>query len=164
MFGLFSGRKKHVANAVEHVRRYVTIIQKNQGLPAGFWESEYVLGWFHTMIGMVLKFSSQGKLGSAELGFAVAETFEGVSGLSGTELVRRCSSLALHSPDFERGGDDAAAAILFGMGSLRAPSEHTLVVHAKRIVGQSGQTGEIVGAMILLSLGKEVEKLQELRD
>jgi hypothetical protein len=60
MFG--SKRRKAVRAAVDNIRPIIGIIQYNYGIPAGFWQDEYSMGFFGFLISFHMQRASRGAL------------------------------------------------------------------------------------------------------
>lgn len=122
MFGSF--RKQVTQQTIQMVRQPFAIFQNAYGVPLGFWNDEFVLGFFGVMIGLVSKVAGQGRLNQTDNGLLLQDTFAALSNMNGVAITRRFSELALQSPQsqtFRLAGDNAeiVTVIMFGRTSPR---------------------------------------------
>ena len=113
-------RKKSLQYTVDNLRPLVGAIQALKGLPAGFWQNEFVLGFFHFMIAFNCNTSGH-RLSVADKGHIFIDALTQLSNLNGRELVKRCTELAQQSPKnemFERGADHASMICHYSIGNL----------------------------------------------
>jgi hypothetical protein len=107
MFG--SRRRKAVRAAVDNIRPIIGIIQYNYGIPSGFWQDEYLLGFFGFLIGFHLQRAAGGVLSQTDKGQGLADAFTELSNINGAAIARHFTTLALaETEDFTRGSDNAA--------------------------------------------------------
>jgi hypothetical protein len=93
MFG--SKRRKAVRAAVDNIRPIIGIIQYNHGIPAGFWQDEYLLGFLGFLIGFHMQRASGGALSQTEKGQGLADAFTELSNINGAAIARQFTALAL---------------------------------------------------------------------
>ncbi|WP_395016082.1 hypothetical protein [Dongia sp.] len=86
MFG--SARRKATKAATEAVRPLIKLLEITDGLPAGFWEDPYVLGYINGCIGLFAKLVTRGAVKGADMGYVMMDVLSDVSGRNGQEIVR----------------------------------------------------------------------------
>ena len=150
MFG--SKRRKAVRAAVDSITPIIGIIQYNYGIPAGFWQDEYLLGFFGFLIGFHMQRASGGALSQTEKGQGLADAFTEISNINGAAIARQFTALAFaETEDFKRGGDNAALIAFYTIGALKNESDNEHVKEAKQIVeklGEGNDRAQIAGILM----------------
>lgn len=142
MFGNF--RRKVTDQTIAMVRQPYAAFQSAYGVPPGFWQDEFVLGFFGVMIGLISGAIGQGRLSQADKGHLVADTFGALSNMNGAAITRRFNELVLQQPqqpDFKRGGDygEIVTLAMFGKGSeMGRPA----IEAAKDMAAAQGRAGD----------------------
>src|SRR5215203_2158194 len=72
-------RRRAIKTAVEALRPLIGAIQHHHGLPVGFWNDPYIVGFFTAMAGQYAKLSTKGRITGSDLGFALATTLTALS-------------------------------------------------------------------------------------
>ncbi|MDP2374275.1 hypothetical protein [Reyranella sp.] len=163
MFGLFaSTQRKATDAAIEGARPYIALLQDvaGPGIPSGFWEDRYVVGFFQFTTAFFAKHVTQGKASGATLGFATADALTALSNRNGRAIMSRAADLTFaKDPEHARGADDAAALIYYAFGFLKDEDRHPLV---KKALGGSKTTDRILISTLMLreSLFAEVERIK----
>ena len=160
MLGFGSHRRKATEAAVNGLRPIVGVMQHSYGLPAGFWQDSYVLGFMHFSIGIFAKAATRGKVSGEVLGRVLADAFTGLSNLNGVAIANRATDLAISGdPGFDKGASDASVVQGYALGMLKDDDEHDLVLRAKNVASKSGtiDRSAVVGAMLMLSFIHEVK-------
>jgi hypothetical protein len=158
------GRKRVMAVdvAVANIRPLIASVQQTRGIPIGFWEDDYVLGFIGSMISFNLRAASRGSLSPHDEGLALSDVFSQVTNLNGQEIVQRYSAriraVFLPTPDtgseFYRGSDNAAVIWGYGGRILRNEEQNPAVNAAKALsTGQAqwvgGSDRELIAANLL---------------
>jgi hypothetical protein len=150
MFG--SKRRKAVRVAVDNIRPIIGIIQYNYGIPAGFWQDEYLLGFFGFLIGFHMQRVSGGTLSQTDKGQGLADAFTEISNINGAAIARQFTTLAFaETEDFKRGGDNAALIAFYTIEALKNESENEHVKEAKQIMeklGEGNDRAQIAGILM----------------
>lgn len=130
MFG--SKRRRAVAIATDAMRPLIAIVQEFKGLPPGFWQSEYVIGFMGSIINLHLRFSVPFQLGSSERAIALGEVYQNISNRNGAEFIRLFTNLALaDAGNFKIGADRAHILIFYLMDKLKDEDRFPEVLSAK---------------------------------
>jgi len=159
MFG-FGVRERAVRAAIEGTQPYLTMLH---GLPPGYWDDPYVLGFLFGTIGAFAKAATSGKITGVKLGYAVGEALGTLSG--DPVIIRRANALGLQAePSFEKGQGEGLAIVCFALG-IR--SQHPLLEAAREAVDQRGvaevdRKKEISSAMIETSYFRELSERFEI--
>ncbi|MFC5354514.1 hypothetical protein [Azospirillum himalayense] len=141
MFGI--KRRAATKATVENIRPLVGLIQYTYGLPAGFWQDEYVIGFFGFTIGFNLKAAANGRLSDEDIGFGLSEVFTQLSNINGAEIARHYTHLAFHkSDDFKSGAENAALMCFFTYGILKDEDNYSSVREAKTFARRAGFPGD----------------------
>jgi hypothetical protein len=160
MFG--SKRRKAVQTTVERIRPVIAVIQHHFGLPAGFWQDDFVIGFFGFLIGFHMNITFGFSLSQTEKGLALTEAFTALSNMNGVVLARRFVELTtVSTSDFERGADNAALIAYFSIGQLKNETENEHVREARAMaekIGAGNNRGDIAGMLMLNLFVKEVEE------
>ena len=146
-------RLKATKHTIEACRPLVGIIQDHYGLPYGFWDNEFVLGFFQFMIGFHLTNTSGQRLSAEDKGIAQFDTFTTLSSRNGNSLAMRCHALSTQSPPnelFERGADNAAIIAIYMFGTLKR--DERTAPWLDRAEQMSAASGEPVGTSLMLLL------------
>lgn len=111
---------------------FVATLEETGGLPEGFWQTPYVVGWFSGLIGDFIKIIGKGKFGPADIGAIQDGVLEDLAGRVTAERVARDIALLHKSqdPDFCEGARNAAMLIAVTFGS-RDFDDHGDVVTAR---------------------------------
>ena len=161
MFGRF--RKKVTRQTIEMVKQPYAIFQSFYGIPPGFWQDEFVLGFFGVMIGLVSELRGQGRLSQLDKGHLLQETFSSLSNMNGIAIARRFSDLAHqqpHSDDFKLGGDHAEIVTLALLGKV-TPAGREIVERAKTKAAAQGEPGDTAVVGIILARELFIQPLIE---
>jgi hypothetical protein len=110
---------------------FVATLEETGGLPTGFWQDPYVVGWFNGMIGSFIKIIGKGKFGPADVGTIVDGVLEDLAGRVTAERVARDIVLLREGqdPDFRDGTRNAEMLIAVTFGS-RDFDDHADVIMA----------------------------------
>lgn len=109
MFGFT--RRKVTEHTVASIRPLIGIFQHFNGLPQGFWQNEFVIGFVGFMINFHADVTSGKKLSHEDKGQLLCDVFTALSNINGHEIARqfiRLTVLDPKSPEFEEGADKAA--------------------------------------------------------
>ena len=169
MFG--HKRRKAAKAAVEAIQPIVGTFQHHYGLPAGFWQDPYVVGFIGFMIGHHAKTATHGKITGEEYGLAIGDAFSELSNLNGAKIMERYENFALADPkipDFERGADNSATICYYVMGILKNEAENEHVLAAKKMAEREGSgptdRQRIASYMLFKLFNKEVQNRFQLAD
>lgn len=150
MLGRF--RKKVTKQVIEMIRQPYAVFQSDYGVPARFWQDEFVLGFFGIIIGVLLKSIGEDRLSQADKGRLLVDVFSGLSNMNGTAIARQFSELAHENPqseDFVRGADNGeiVALIIFGKVS---ETGRDIVERAKMQAEEQGMSRDIPAIQMIL--------------
>lgn len=152
---LFGGfRKKVTQQTIEMVRQPYAIFQHNYGVPSGFWQDEFVLGFFGMMIALASQTISNGRLSQADKGHLLQDAFGALSNMNGAAITRRFTELIYEKPQndaFKLGGDNAEIVTLAIFGKV-TPTGRDAVEEAKREAAAQGAPGELAAVVTVLAM------------
>lgn len=117
MFG--RARRRATEHVIDAVLPLVASCQGDHGLPIGFWQSHFVLGFFGYMISFHANCTSGQKLSSADNNLLMVDVFTAITHLNGKAIGDECTRLAtleVKSDEFEQGADCASICALFSIG------------------------------------------------
>jgi hypothetical protein len=157
MFG--SRRREAVQVVVQNLRPLIGVLQHHHGLPAGFWQSPYVLGFLTVIMSLHLKIASEGRLSQTETGSATTEIWTAISNLNGMEITRHVTSLSLSSPknaEFELGADNGMVFGAYSLKILRNEDTHPAIVGIKEKIPNADR-GTIAGILYETLFIREVK-------
>ena len=143
MLGRF--RKKVTKQIIEMARGPLAVFQSNCGIPVGFWQDEFVLGFFGCMIGVLSELIGEGKLTQFDKGRLLQDTFTSLSNMNGVAIARHFSDLAHENPqreDFVRGGDSGEIVTLILLGKV-SDTGRDIVERIKKEMEDSGMQRDI---------------------
>ena len=155
-----SGKRKAVSTATQNLVPLVGIFQQYFGIPVGFWQSPFVLGFFWYLIGGYLKLSSQGRLSSSEMGYALVEVFANLSNINGDQLARRCAAFVyadVKDEGFEKGVANATPIWVYMIDALKDEDNHPEIVSLKQQLPNADR-GTILGLLFQSLFISEVQK------
>jgi hypothetical protein len=92
MFGF--AKRRAAKAAIEHVSPIVRLLEASGGLPLGFWEDPYILGWINGFAMCVARAATNDKIGTADLGQVAIDTVTTLAGVKGNEVVELMRKLA----------------------------------------------------------------------
>lgn len=164
VFGGF--RKKITSQTIEMVRQPYAIFQHAHGIPPGFWQDEFVLGFFGMMIGLASQALSQGRLSQTDKGYLLQDTFSALSNMNGAEITRRFKELIYQQPQssaFRLGADNGEIVTLafFGKGTEIGREAIEL---AKREAAAKGTPRDVGAVATILAMKLFVTPLIERFD
>ena len=108
MFG--SRRKRAVRAAVDNISHWVEEYQRAHGVPTGFWQNDYIVGFIGRLIGCHMHAASDGKLSAGAKWRGMVAAFAELSGLNGKEIARQYTDLVVsHNSEFRLAADRATA-------------------------------------------------------
>lgn len=117
------GRNRRLAteHTIAAVRPLIAVFQYHNGLPAGFWQDEFVVGFIGFMIGFHANHTSGRKLSQTDKGFLLRDVFTALSNMNGQAIGSEFARLAMlkdKSPDFEKGCDNASVCAFATIGKM----------------------------------------------
>lgn len=138
MLGFLSGfsshsiRKRAEAAAIDSVRPLLgTLHAAGLGIPHGFWESPYVLGYISYVMAFFMNQATEGKASPTVRGYAQIAAFTTLSNLNGAAIASRSADLAFaRDPEFNMGADDAALIIAYDARALLNEGQNPYVMRA----------------------------------
>ena len=116
---MFGGKKRKTTNEVtQALQPLIHTLESTTGLPRGFWEDAYVLGFMTGSIAATLAmFASRDKLGD-DLGNVFTAVFDGLAGGGGKDIMKRARLFDdEQNRDFLRGTRNAhkVISVTFGL-------------------------------------------------
>jgi hypothetical protein len=165
MFGL--KRKLALQAVIDNVRPLIGIFQQYEGIPVGFWQDRYVLGFISMLIVHHMNLASSGSLTNSNLstedkGRVLIETFTTLSNINGIEITRNYRELlAARDPEFLRGSHNAAVTMGYATNNLANEDAHPGLMEAKNIAARMGKAGDRtqIGSLLMMELFyNEVQK------
>jgi hypothetical protein len=161
MFGFGSKRQKVLGVTVDNIRPILGTLQYNKGIPADFWDNDFVVGFIGFLIGFHAQLASGGALSQTDKGQILLDAFTQLSNLNGHSLGRRFTTLALNeTPDFKIGGDNAAMIAFYSIGKLKNESSIKAVIEAKQMAKKmeaADDRGTIAAMLMLILFFKEID-------
>jgi len=137
MFG-GNNRRKAAATIVEAVQPLIRSVAMFRDLPKGFWDDPYVLGYLNGCGSMFAKLCTGGKINGMDLGLALTDAMNTLSGGQGAAISSR--TLALHKandPDMKLGLNNAVKCVSYSHGLSEFPDDPDIAA-AKRIGASMG--------------------------
>ena len=150
MFGGF--RKKITKQIIDMVRQPYAVFQSNYGIPPGFWQDEFVLGFFGVMVGVLSKLLGENRLSQADRGYILQDTFSNLSNMNGAAIANQFSDLAHENPqnkDFVRGADSGEIVTLMFLGKV-SDTGRDIVERAKKEAEEQGTPRDISAIQMIL--------------
>lgn len=103
--------------ATQAVEPLIRTLEMTGGVPEGFWEDAYVLGFLNGCIGIMAKMATRGKIDGGDLGQVMIGVFDAISGGQGSEIATRVIPLQeSEDTEFLRGVTSAAKTISVAYG------------------------------------------------
>jgi hypothetical protein len=116
---MFGNKRKKAANfVIGRLRPLLGHLQMSRGMPQGFWQDEFVLGFFHFTIGFQAAQSGI-RLTQIDRGMILPEIYSALSNINGHKIARHATDLAMEYPmphDFKLGVDYAEICALATVG------------------------------------------------
>lgn len=138
---MFFKRSRATKAATDAVRPFIRCIEGIGGIPPGFWDDPYVLGFLTAYIRQFAKLSTRGKIGGDDLGMVYGDVFEAISGQSWEPIARR--SLELQNSgnaDYAKGFDNALKVFSVCFGQKHYDDDPD-VIKARELSNQLGDFG-----------------------
>ncbi len=99
MFG--GARRRVTGTTTEAALPLVRIVEMTHGLPPGFWDDPYVLGFLHGVIGIFTRMAGGRDFSSEDKGRVLIDTFSNISGQDGMTITRKVLALTqAKDPDY----------------------------------------------------------------
>lgn len=161
---MFGGHRKKVTDqTIQMVRQPYALFQNTYGIPQGFWQDEFVLGFFGVKIGLVSQALGQGRLSTTDKGRVLQDTFTALSNMNGEAIARRFGDFAREEPqsaDFRLGCDNGEIVTLaaFGKGT---PQGRAAIEEAKSEAAAQGRPGDVGAVATILAMKLFVGPLVE---
>jgi hypothetical protein len=165
MFGL--KRKLAVQAAIDNVRPLIGTLQQYKGIPVGFWQDPYVIGFIGSLIVYHMNLASSGSLSNSNLstedkGRGLFEVFTTLSNINGLGITRNYTELlTTRDPEFLRGSHNAAVVMGYAMNNLTNEDDHQALMEAKAVAARMGKVGDRtqIGSLLMIeSFYNEVQK------
>ena len=134
-------RQKVTEHTIAALRPIIGILQHYHGIPVGFWQDKFVLGFLSFMLAFHRDLTSGIRLTDEDKGRAMADVFTALSNMNGLAIARNVTQLVTgneKSTDFEKGADNAAVVAFFIVGKLKNADSNVHVIAAKRMPANGG--------------------------
>ena len=159
--------KKVMQFALNGVGSYVGIVQSSYGVPPGFWQNPYILGFLGEMAALFAQLAAGAKINGSDLQYLLQEVFAASNAKNFPTLQEYNNIKMTESTDAElqRGCGDATSVFLYASELHSDEAGDSLVTEATSLVDSGevhflGTRRERVGAaMLLLSYINEVRRL-----
>lgn len=136
MFG--GNRRKATATIIEAVQPLIRSVAMFGDLPHGFWSDPYVLGYLNGCGSMFAKLATGGKISGPDLGLALTDAMNTLSGGQGQAIARRTLDLhKAHDADMKLGMDNAIKCVSYTYGLSEFAGDPDIEA-AKRIGRDTG--------------------------
>lgn len=171
MFGF--ARRRAVKAAKEHGSAIIRLVEAMGGLPDGFWEDPYIVGWITGFIYCVARAATNNRIGTTDLGRVLMATITAVAGAKGKEVVARSKGWARtkDEPKFNEGVQAATKTYFVSVGAREFDADPE-VVQARQLaksrdsfqeslgLGASTEQDEVSAAMQHLLFYDVVERMR----
>lgn len=160
---MFGGKRKRlVRHVTDALNPFVMNTQRATGIPQGFWEDDFVLGFIGFCIAFHMNKTSNINASVSDKGAALIEVFTNLSHMNGLPLARKYNTLTIDksNPEFESGADNAATWLFYMYGFLKNEATNRDVL----LASNNGEISdrEIVAVKLLDQLYFEkIRKLSE---
>lgn len=144
MFG-FLLRRKAAKAALEATRPIMNLLQSyvGPGIPPGFWEDPYVLGYLTALSLHFSKLATRNKIKGVDRVYVVAETLAVLSNMDGVALMGRGTRFSEErNPEYLRGIQDAWVSFAYAYGVLEDEDTNPIVIASKAAAKADGQAGD----------------------
>lgn len=164
MFGLSKIRKcsDHVYFSIQPI---LSQVQSIVGLPKGFWEDAYVVGFFGFLVSFHTNMTSGLNLNETQKGQVLSDVFQRFSNRPGELMTMRFNELFREKDDDFELGQEHASALCFASIGKGTPESAPFIENAKRDIRGSGFTpsiGSIFSVMFCDLFLAEIVKRFEL--
>jgi len=149
MFG--NKRKKATEFVIDRMRPLVGLIQHQYGIPEGFWQDEFVLGFMHLMVSFHTQQSGY-HLSTTDKGFLIADVYTSLSNLNGAAIGQRATDIATEEdqhPDFKLGADCAHICAFATIGKM-SEDGRKIVAAAKDMAAERGNADDTSAVVEIL--------------
>ncbi len=152
---LFGTKRRNATNAaVNAARPLIGTIQHLYGIPVGFWQDEFVLGYMMSLGSTVINTFDDG-FSTETKGKILTDFFTSISNQNGQAISRKIVDLNSHkTPDYIVGGDNAMLSLFYSVGSLKNEDTFPEIVQAKLMAFElgHGQDKGAIGAILIQKL------------
>ena len=138
---MFFKRARATKAARDAVRPFIRAIEQVGGIPSGFWDDPYVVGFLTAYINQFAKLSTRGKISDDDLGMVIIDVFEVISGQSAEPIARRGLELQnSRDADYAKGVDNALKVFSVCFGQKHYDNDPD-VIKARELSNQLGDFG-----------------------
>jgi hypothetical protein len=163
-----SKRKVATEAATLSLRPLIAVAQMSGGMSQEMWRDPYLLGFMYFTASFYGKAETNGKVGPADLGFALMDAFTNASNMNGKAIVGVGLDFAdSKNPDFTKGMHDAMTTAYFAAGVISEDDPDQLVQSSvglgRAMSGlpfEGGVQSAISGAMIQNSFLRRVKEMR----
>lgn len=143
---MFGGKRRRATKmALEAVQPILRTLEMSGGIPSGFWDDPYVLGYLGGTAAIFAKMTTQGKIAGESLGQVMITVYETLSGLDGVEISKKVLLLqSSNDKDFLKGLGNADKTICVAYG-IEGYEDDPDVVEAKELVKKMGPDFAFLG-------------------
>ena len=150
----------HVFRAVQPI---VANIYTAIGIPPGFWDDDFVLGYLGVCISFHMNYTSDAKLTHEDKGAIAADVFQRLSSLNGLAIITKFNSMQAESqmrPRFQEGCRNARIVCYSVIGKKQEEGEDD-VRSAKMLANEMGRGNDLQAIIFILVTRLFVSPLME---
>lgn len=136
-----SNKNKSLANDISNATRpTVSLVESQHGVPTGFWQDSYVLGFLMGQINAFMSVFGGDGLSVADKGRVVVECLGDLSGLKGKGISEQSMVFASNQdPDFMRANQNGMFIAMVQAEKLPDASNNPVVAATRHQLDQAGE-------------------------
>jgi hypothetical protein len=136
-----SNKNKSLANDISNAtRQTVSLVESQHGVPAGFWQDSYVLGFLMGQINAFMSVFGGDGLSVADKGRVVVECLGELSGMKGKGISEQSMVFASNEdPDFMRANQNGMFIAMVQAEKLPDAANNPVVAATRQQLDQAGE-------------------------
>jgi hypothetical protein len=154
-------RNRVAGELVDAVRPTIAMIQDGRGLPAGFWQDNYVLGFLYGQVTACILVFGGTQMKPADKGSLLVDSFAALSNMNGLAITQRATKLT-ESKDatFQQAVQNGMLTVMYGFGRVKDEASDPNIARATEAAKSSSPTPtrEEIAAHLKASLWQDEVK------
>jgi hypothetical protein len=136
-----SKRKRVASEVIDAVRPTIAMIQNGRGLPAGFWDDDYVLGFLYGQVTACILVFGGMQMKPAEQGAILVASFTALSNMNGLAITRRATKLSeIKDPTFQQGLQNGMLTVMYRFERVKDEAGDPHIARATEAAKSSSST------------------------
>jgi hypothetical protein len=153
--------RRVTSEVIDAVRPTIAMIQDGQGLPAGFWQDNYVLGFLYGQVTACMLVFGGTQMKPEDKGSILVEIFSALSNANGLATARRATKLTeSNDARFQQAVQNGMLTVMYGFGRVKDEANDPNIARATEAAKSSSPapTREEIAGHLKASLWQDEVK------